>query len=681
MSSACLFERLQITDDDVAWVCSLLGLPENAFGSANESDARLQILKSHETMDIEACPGSGKTTLLVAKLAILARKWTDVSRGMCVLSHTNVARREIEQRLGNTGVGRQLLSYPHFVGTIHSFVNQFLAIPWLRSKPYPIRMIDDTVTLSWRWNRLPAGIRSTLQKKRDSLNLLRIAGTDFDVGNVSWGNGKILKKDTRTYRALRAACRGSCQEGYFCYDEMFLWANELLDQVPSVVEVLRTRFPMLFIDEVQDNNELQSAILFRLFVQGSNPVVRQRFGDANQAIYNSAGESTGATTDQFPNAQIRKDIPCSHRFGQEIADLANPLALEPQNLVGSGPSSKAITTDTTGRHAIFLFNDQTIGNVFATYAQYLIDAFSESELQAGIFTAVGAVHRLQEHGHLPRCVSHYWQGYDCELSGPDPRPTTFCQYAMAGQRLAHETHEAYHVVEKVAEGMLRLVYLAYPLIDPVDARRRHNSVLRLLADKPEARHRYRELVTEIAAKRHELTADKWNGEWCGIVQGIAEAITGARLCPERVERFLAWPFMSGEVQDADCLQKRGNVFEYPVEKPRVRVKVGSIHSVKGETHTATLVLETYYFGHHLVSLKPWLLGQKSGRGREGIRNLSRLRQLYVAMTRPSHLLCMAARADTFSEGEIDQLMSVSWRVARVTDASPTWIQSGGDAFG
>ena len=49
----------------------------------------LPVLRSMETLDLEACPGSGKTTLLVAKLAILARKWTERRRGFCVLSHTN----------------------------------------------------------------------------------------------------------------------------------------------------------------------------------------------------------------------------------------------------------------------------------------------------------------------------------------------------------------------------------------------------------------------------------------------------------------------------------------------------------------------------------------------------------------------------------------------------------------
>ena len=111
-----------IEDLDIPWVCELLGLPATAFSGADGTDPRLPVLRSMDTLDIEACPGSGKTTLLVAKLAILARKWTQSRRGLCVLSHTNVARREIETSLGNTAAGQRLLSYPHFIGTIHGFV-------------------------------------------------------------------------------------------------------------------------------------------------------------------------------------------------------------------------------------------------------------------------------------------------------------------------------------------------------------------------------------------------------------------------------------------------------------------------------------------------------------------------------------------------------------------------------
>ncbi|NEI63856.1 MULTISPECIES: hypothetical protein [Rhizobium] len=37
-----------------------------------------------------------------------------------------------------------------------------------------------------------------------------------------------------------------------------------------------------------------------------------------------------------------------------------------------------------------------------------------------------------------------------------------------------------------------------------------------------------------------------------------------------------------------------NIFAYPAADPKVKIRLGSIHSVKGETHTATLVLDSFF---------------------------------------------------------------------------------------
>lgn len=102
------------------------------------------------------------------------------------------------------------------------------------------------------------------------------------------------------------------------------------------------------------------------------------------------------------------------------------------------------------------------------------------------------------------------------------------------------------------------------------------------------------------------------------------------------------------------------------------MRVGSIHSVKGETHSATLVLDTFYRKHHLTMLKPWLLGKQSG-GSGSKTLLSRLRQHYVAMTRPSHLLCLAMREDCLSETDLAELKNRGWRVARVQTGGFEWL--------
>jgi DNA helicase II / ATP-dependent DNA helicase PcrA len=669
VTSVSGFRPPSITDDDIAWVCDVLKLPKTAFSGVDGLDPRREVLKSTAALDVEAGPGSGKTTLLVAKLAILARKWTEPRRGVCVLSHTNVARREIEQRLGNTAAGQQLLGYPHFVGTIHGFVNEFLALPCLRSEGLPIRMIDDEVCQRRRWGKLKWSTKSALEKAGHTPSIMKLRTRELDLGDISWGKGKKLGRDTETYKALQEACQTTAEEGFYCFDEMFILADYLLDVVPDLREMIRHRFPLLFIDEVQDNSEMQSSLLFRLFSDGGAPVLRQRYGDSNQAIYRYAGDDDGAVTDKFPDQTIRADIPNSHRFGQQVANFAKPLGVIPQELAGNSPPIGQVATDTTDKHAILLFGDATIGYVLPSYSAYLCELFSAPELKRGTFTAVGAVHRPSEDtNHLPRHVGNYWSDYDAELTASEPQPKTFCQYCMAGLKRAEQAGEAYPLVELLAEGVFALARRADPLVNIASHQRKHRYLLELLSAKPEVRAAYSELVTSFAANRTIPSPDEWNDKWVGVVKLLASEITGSAIDEGRVAEFLEW-----KQATATTLRQRDNRFKYPKQTPAIEVRLGSIHSIKGETHTATLVCDTYFRAHHLATLKPWLLGKKSGGAGESGLGQSRLKQHYVAMTRPTHLLCLAMREDALTAEEIATLKGRKWRVGRVTNGPVQWI--------
>lgn len=669
------FSPPKINDQDVFWVSEILGLPPTAFPGSDGLNPRLGVLKSVNTLDIEACPGSGKTTLLVAKLAILARKWSDRCRGVCVLSHTNVARREIEHKLGNTAEGRCLLSYPHFIGTIHGFVNTFLAIPWLRSQSYPVRIIDNDIAQSRRWAKLTFQTKHALGQAHHGSEILRIKNTDFGLGEIRWGKG-TLGVTTPTYQELQRACKETIGEGLFCHDEMFVWADDLIHKVPDTIRIIRHRFPFLFIDEVQDNSNAQSNLLYYTFMEGDTPVIRQRYGDANQAIYQYPGQTEDSMTDVFPTEKndLRRDVPDSFRFTQDIADLADPLALVPQGMKGQRGNVGIIHADTRGKHAVFLFDDSTINKVLDVYGTYLVEVFSEDDLRNGTFTSVGAIHSPPSTTDKPpRFVGHYWPAYDSEITRADPRPKTFIQFVMAGHRVSYTTGDSYPIVQKIAEGILTLVHMASPEIEIINRRRKHRHVLELLDGKDENRTKYINLLRHFATDDIDLTEDQWDDRWSATVLDIAQSICGAKINSDEARGFLSWKKFQGSGDDAPRQVPSDNVFRYPKDAPRVDIQVGSIHSVKGETHTSMLVLDTFYYAHHLKTLKPWLLSTKTGGSKESAANQSRLKLHYVAMTRPSHLLCLAMRDDVFTEGEIGLLKSRGWCVARVRDGYPEWL--------
>ncbi len=651
ITNPSLFELPSVTDKDICWVTSLLGLPSEAFQGEGGSDPRQHVLRSMEPIDIAACPGSGKTTLLVAKLAILARGWRHSTQGICVLSHTNAARHEIETRLGTTNVGRQLLSYPHFIGTIHGFVNEFLALPWLRSLGYPISLIDSQICEIIRWNKLDGKWRYALQNKHVELSNVRIVDACF---NLSKKNGPFpFKENTQTYRELQSACQEVAEEGYHCYDDMFIWANDLMDRTPNVIQSIRDRFPLLFIDEAQDNSEDQSATLHRLFTDGDGAVVRQRLGDANQAIYGFVG-ATEASTERFPNESIKTDLPNSHRFGQDIADLVDPLGLAPYGLKGHGPKQTcSLSSQPKGKHTVFLFHSVDTQKVLDAYADLLLETFSTQELREGVFTAVGQVHKPPDDGgdeHPPRHVGHYWPDYDPELSRSEPKPQTFAQYVSAGLAKLHTTGETYHFVEKVAEGVLRLASMAKGATDRPRGQHNHRNVLRLLGAQPDFQKSYTGLIKHFVEHRDSLTEAAWDNGLETSVHVIANAIAWTSSDDPEVRAFLKWSDERINPVALPAAQKgRDNIYRFSRNGEKVAIRVGSIHSVKGENHTATLVLETFWYDHNLDSLKKWLCGDKKGFNGKQVRISNRLRVHYVAMTRPSHLICLAMKRASFED--------------------------------
>ena len=651
------FKPPEVTNEDISWATRLLKLPDDAFYGKDQRDPRQEVLKSMEQLDVAACPGSGKTTLLVAKLAILAEKWRYRTRGICVLSHTNVARNEIETRLGSTTTGRRLLSYPHYIGTIHGFVNEFLAIPWLRSRGYPIKMIDSEICESRRWNKLAPNWRAALEKKHIDKSKLRILDTSFKLAKK---NGEFPFADqTPTYKEFRKACEETARDGYHCYDDMFIWARDMVDKLPGLVDVIRDRFPLLFIDEAQDNSEEQSAILHRIFMDGKRTVIRQRFGDGNQAIFDSMGAKEAAT-DKFPDRSVKKELPNSHRFGQKIADLADPLGLVPYVLQGQGPKTSLASGVPEGQHTMFLFAEGRAGKVLDAYAELLINTFSEDELREGTFVAVGQIHRLpdQRESHkTPRHIRDYWPDYDPELTRPDPKPQTFVQYVFAGMTRAKASGEAYPSVEKIAEGILRLARMIEGTKDFPHRRHNHQYVLELIEGYPDVRGSYEDLIARYAVKREAPTKETWNDHWCAIVRKIAETIAGMPSSSPEVNSFLVWKDGPDGSETLSVVPRsRDNVYRYPHDDPKVHIRVGSIHSVKGQTHTATLVLETFWQKHNLDSLAPWLYGNNSGGQADGVQQQVRLKLHYVAMTRPAHLLCLAMKLDTFKSdnGDLNQ---------------------------
>jgi DNA helicase-2/ATP-dependent DNA helicase PcrA len=658
MCNSDSFVLPDVSEDDIAWASNLLGLKKDAF-----DDARKVVLFSKESIDVAACPGSGKTTLLVAKLAILARGWTDRRRGICVISHTNAAREVITERLGATAVGQSLLSYPHYIGTIHGFVDRFLGIPWIKACGFPVSIIDTELTLDHRWKLLHCNTRGALENKRNGPGTLKLVGTDFSLGSVGWGNGGKLGQQTESYKNMIKACRQAAEAGCFCYEDPFLWGKELAELDSGIVVSLRDRFPILFVDEAQDNSELQSSILHQVFanVDDESSVVCQRFGDANQAIYHSMNSKEAPKTWVFPVSSITHDIPDSYRFGATIAAFAQPLGVEQQALTGRGPDQRKVVADVDDQHTIFLFDDLASKHVLPAYARHLKSIFDQSALESGSFIAVGAKHKEPDDDkNKPNSVCDYWDQYAPKQAKIEPRPDRFIGFFQAGRsQYQKKTEGNLHCwVEQIAAGLLEAVRISKGKL--AIRQRKNRYIKETLLDNPEELQNYTEFVRRFVVDQESLTKLLWDGEWKLKLSDVAVALWNGEGECQLSDVFFESPVNQGEGAD-----RSKNATTYQAEDEMPRIRLGSIHSVKGETHTSVLVFETFNRSYNLKALNKWLLG-KEGKEKQRQAISAKLKVHYVAMTRPTHLLCLALPSETFTVTEIKILKEGGWRIERIT---------------
>lgn len=667
----------EVTEEDVAWIADIMGLEAL-------DEARRNFLKRSGTFDVSACPGSGKTTLVVAKLAIMARKWPHKTSGICVLSHTNVAREEIQSKLGHTPVGHRLLGYPHFIDTIHTFANRFLALPYLQSNGYPSPLIDDDVAKAFRWTAIDAKDRSKLEyylkSKHSGIDDITFSNADLLPTLLQRGKAKAFPSgpESSSYKNAHDIITASAQAGRFRYEEMFVWAEHLLQIHPEISAALSHRFPLVLMDEMQDTSQRQAGLLNLIFDRGAALCGIQRVGDPNQEIFKTGQDQN--TADPYPDQGEGRTmtIASSRRFGKPIADLADPHAVIPigdGGLKGNGPS-KALDQIDHGQNLIIIFPDNDCTNVLETFGVHLLQTFNDDILALGDCVAVGGVHRPTSenitpgHNKYPRSVEHYWTAYSAENAKLDRHPKTLSGYLHQAQELVRTDLEIGPAIATFATGLLRLVRDIGTPRSELERRRKHKAIRTVLESTPDLLALYDEFIRLYITALNPITVDLW-GEKSELLVAIA-----TNLCVGDVNEALAADFVTWEEppalqeQQDDGAENPDNCCVINADNRQLSIRLGSIHQAKGQTHFATLLLSTFNYDHSSEKILPWLCGDKTGGLNTGARDTGLLKGTYVALTRPTHLIGVALRNSAFAgdkQATVTKLRAQGWYVTDLCD--------------
>ncbi len=582
--------------------------------------------------DVQACPGSGKTTLVAAKLLILASKWRAANKGVCVLTHTNVARDEIITRVSDHPSGVKLTSYPHFIGTIQQFINTFLALPLLRSKNHTITRIDDEACCQQIDKKLAYKTKAYLDKQKVSPYRLKIFFShdtlDVDIPGFS------KESESASYKNLCVIKNDLIDDGLFFYSEMYAFAEALLHEHPAVSAILRQRFPVVFIDEMQDTQKFQDLIINKLFEHDS--VILQRFGDPDQAIFDRIGGAE--PNESYNQKEILEVIKSSHRFGSDICKKIIGLSYNQLDEL----NSVCIPERGGQSHTVFLFDDETRLNVLEAFGELVAKADPNGDWK--IVKAVGGVEG--EGGH----ISAYWPHFDRNKSSNNPRP----------QKLIHIVHTIKDTVKShsssdydlLLQGVLNLLRKADHRVTAKDGRNAFFSQVSLnawLRDRNKREEFRRFLATLILSP--DLSAEGWGR----CVKELLSLLEIAKPNPEAAAYLVYDGAPEGEV---DQPGSSNNVYLCADGR---EIEVGTIHSVKGETHDATLILETKLITNDLEKMLPFMLDASLKRPTSNNQKAF-MRKLYVAGSRPRHLLCIALHKDHIQKDQIAELEKLNWAV-------------------
>jgi DNA helicase-2/ATP-dependent DNA helicase PcrA len=243
---------------------------------------------------IIAGPGAGKTHNMVAKI-IAALPLLSGCRYLAVITYTNSATNNILGRLSKKIVIPQNL----FIGTIHSFLNRFIVVPFSSFNPEPVG-----------------------QEK-----IFMQCGIDDVFSHVE--KSKPADKRSKTPEAISKAKAGIKKRlntlGYITFDQTLSIAAECMSNA-EIARIVANRLQYLFVDEFQDSGNAVFNIIEAIRKQSKTTIYC--VGDPEQYI-----QSFDSSIRSFSNIPILKAAGssgyqveinnCNYRSSKNIADFLN----------------------------------------------------------------------------------------------------------------------------------------------------------------------------------------------------------------------------------------------------------------------------------------------------------------------------------------------------------------------
>lgn len=613
-------------------------------------EKRLEIIKEfNSSLDINACPGSGKTTILIAKLKlIIDRLPFENGMGVCVLTHTNVAIDEIKKRLDTSG--DILFKYPNYIGTIQGFIDKFLTIPFYKSRyRKDINVIDN-----YEYEKY-------LDKTLNDCGWIKDGKTwKNNKGDFVLGNNKLLDKsihinklntsielthlqnNSYKHKETSQILLKILDDGFLTYRDAYYLANSYIDINDNIKVLFENRFKFVFIDEMQDTNIYQSNILSKLF--DNDKTIVQRFGDKNQSIspVNKPEEKCGW---EFKEKFI--EINSSKRYGEHIARVLNYIKYNGEEVLEGNDDIKSLIPH------IIVFDSDSKDLVVKKFED-LIELYKLDNTNS-IFKAIGRIGAKEKSADEITIKS-----YNNKFIKKGTK-----EYHNYKNELMHTIYS--NSIIEFFSIIIRIITRSLKIIDKNYSE--YNIKKTLENEYYEEYIEFKSKCLKSYIKLKENDDIEVNNLKENIIYLVKRAF-GEDIDVNYLEEY----FNNNYINDDIAMEEVAVTNEY---QNRYNIVFDTVNGVKGETHTATLYLQTRFSLSNNKDNKDLSDIDKIIDFMDGTRNINTdtnitsdiekaLNIAYVAMSRPTNLLCIAIHIDTIKD-RVEKLESVGYKVVGCTD--------------
>ncbi len=329
----------------LASVCFVTDSATEQILAGLNTEQRQAVTSPAETLVIRAGAGSGKTRVLTRRIAHGAATDAIDPRRVLALTFTRKAAGELNSRLRQLGLRQSAAA-----GTFHAIALSQLRKQWEQTNTAPPTLLD-------RKFGFVARLVPRVNDRTTPLDL---------VAEIEWAKARRIHPENypdaarkhdrkppmepeRVAQIYEQYEEAKAKRNLIDFDDILIRCGRMLQRDRNAADAFRWSFRHIFVDEFQDVNPLQFALL-KVFV-GPEPKLCV-VGDSRQAIYAWNGADSSYLDDfdtHFPGAQS-VSLRQNYRSSPEILRCASAVlpdhdALEPTLPSGPAPSVSSHTTD------------------------------------------------------------------------------------------------------------------------------------------------------------------------------------------------------------------------------------------------------------------------------------------------------------------------------------------------